>query len=241
MDPQLDYFVVWPHNNLVLSPERWKILQLIVVVAAGKPKPEPLWQCLMNERETYIYIYIFIERESESEDAWAVSLSLLCLLCFLWDYGYKSWDMLRPLTSCVLTVTVWEWDGSAPELTNCPNTRVISIHSLSYAQSSQRLSHTLQPQTDLNSVLTVTWKSRNTPEGATVSTFLKKLQTISWILTLELMWSNFSVSVSVVWLLLWRLSNSTVPPPPDWTQALLDLKAQCFFLFLFVFTIVLVL
>lgn len=35
--------------------------------------------------------------------------------------------------------------------------------------------------------------------------------------------------MSLLWLLSWWLSNSTVPPPPDWTEALLDLKALWFF------------
>lgn len=61
MDPQPDYFVVWLHNHN-LSPESWKTLQVIVVVAAKKAL-DIFFASVWWMRERHIYIYRERERE----------------------------------------------------------------------------------------------------------------------------------------------------------------------------------
>lgn len=146
VDPQPDYFVVWLHNHNLSSPESWKFLQMIVIVAAEKLPTFSL--PVFDEWERDIYIYIERERGCVGCFFVAAQLTLFSLRLRRQKLRYAAtFDQLRSDSYCM---RLW-WIGARTH--DCPNTRVISIRSLSDAQTSQRLSHTLKPQTDLNSVL----------------------------------------------------------------------------------------
>lgn len=183
MDPQPDYFVVWPHNHILSSPESWTFLQVIVVVAAKKAL-DIFFAGVWWMRERHIYIYRERERGCVGCFFVAAQLTLFSLRLRRQKLRYAAtFDQLRSDSYCM---RLW-WIGA--------RTHRLSKHSCYIYTLAVRRSDFTKA---VSYIKTSDW-----PELGAKPTvrLLKKLQIIFLILTL--CWCNQtsvfqSVSVSSV-------------------------------------------